>query len=296
MRGVSNQTSAPTSSVIEITDIGPLTIGSTTITETAVTATAVTATTVTATAVTASANVNAATLTTTGNVWIADRAFVTSASTAGNSGVQFLASAYEGPLVEKRLAVADRWGLGVRGGNTRVYAGTASAASRVGLGYMLGETAFLEGLTVSRDGTSTATANVGINNTAPIAALHVTGNVRVEGAILATQDITAFSDASLKTDLRVIDGALARVGGLTGYTYARVDVEGGPRHAGLIAQDVRRVLPEAVHATHNGTLALAQAGVAALLVEAVKALETRVADLATRVADLATRVAGLESR
>jgi hypothetical protein len=68
-----------------------------------------------------------------------------------------------------------------------------------------------------------------------------------------------------------------------------VAVEGGPRHAGLIAQDVRLVLPEAVHATHNGTLALAQAGVAALLVEAVKALETR-------VADLATRVAGLESR
>lgn len=98
----------------------------------------------------------------------------------------------------------------------------------------------------------------------------------------ATSGWTTFSDRSLKTSLEVIAEALAKVRQLTGYTYLRTDVgeEFGAaerRHAGLIAQDVQAVLPEAVAENPgDGLLTLNYDAVVPLLVNAVKELTTRV--------------------
>jgi hypothetical protein len=114
---------------------------------------------------------------------------------------------------------------------------------------------------------------IGLSNGAvPAATLHVEGDAYVSG------DVRVLSDARAKTDLEVIGGALGRVGALTGYTY--LFNGGASRSTGLVAQDVRDVLPEAVHTDpHSGTLFLAYGNLAGLFVEAIKELGAEVARL-----------------
>eukprot|EP00741_Cyanophora_paradoxa_P001567 tig00000492_g1518.t1 len=63
------------------------------------------------------------------------------------------------------------------------------------------------------------------------------------GNIVAQNDITAFSDARLKRDVRIIRGALQKVRAIRGVTFARVDPHGteadgaASRGTGLIAQE-----------------------------------------------------------
>lgn len=120
--------------------------------------------------------------------------------------------------------------------------------------------------------------NVGIGTQSPGYRLHVVGEV------FATNDITLSSDATLKHDLAPITDAGAKVGALTGYTFVRHQQQ--RRQAGVIAQDVRAVLPEAVSEDPgSGLLSVSYgAGLVALLVEAVKELTTRVAALESQLA------------
>ena len=92
------------------------------------------------------------------------------------------------------------------------------------------------------------------------------------GDFTASGNVTAFSDIRLKRDLHVIPHALDKVSRLTGYTYTRVDT--GERQTGLVAQDVQRVLPEAV--LEGEYLSLAYGNLAGLLVEAIKELRAEV--------------------
>lgn len=97
------------------------------------------------------------------------------------------------------------------------------------------------------------------------------------GALTAKGEVSAYSDARLKTDLKVIPNALAKVMQLTGYTYTRIDTE--QRQSGLLAQDVQAVLPEVVSADRDGTLALAYGNLVGLLVEAIKELKAEIEEL-----------------
>lgn len=109
----------------------------------------------------------------------------------------------------------------------------------------------------------TAAGNVGIGKTAPTVALDVVG------AITATGDITAYSDARLKTNIVQISSALDRVRGLQGVTFDRIDT--GERGTGLIAQHVQSVLPEAVR-DDGENLSVNYGALVGLLVEAIKEL------------------------
>jgi hypothetical protein len=102
------------------------------------------------------------------------------------------------------------------------------------------------------------------------------------GDLVCANNVAAFSDAKLKTNLKIIPNALDGVCSLTGYTYDRVDQIAGRRHAGLIAQDVQSVLPEVV-SEHEGVLTLAYGNMVGLLVEAIKELRAEVADLRSRL-------------
>lgn len=99
--------------------------------------------------------------------------------------------------------------------------------------------------------------------------------VSATGDLTTLGNITAYSDARLKTDLTRISDALDRVRSLTGYTYTRTDT--GERQTGLLAQDVQAVLPEAV--IDGQHLSLAYGNLAGLLVEAIKDLDARVQKL-----------------
>lgn len=91
------------------------------------------------------------------------------------------------------------------------------------------------------------------------------------GSILAGGNVTAYSDIRRKKDLLKIDNALNKVEQLTGYTYT--NKKDNKRYTGLIAQDVQKVLPEAVHKEElDGHLSLAYGNMMGLLVEAVKEL------------------------
>lgn len=95
------------------------------------------------------------------------------------------------------------------------------------------------------------------------------------GDFTASGDVTAYSDVRLKRDLHVIEHALHKLQRLTGYTYTRIDT--GKRQTGLIAQDVQRVLPEAV--AEGEHLSVAYGNLMGLVVEAVKELANRVENL-----------------
>ena len=68
-----------------------------------------------------------------------------------------------------------------------------------------------------------------------------------------------------------------KVSSLTGYTFDRIDT--GESQTGLIAQDVLKVLPEAVGCAEDGTLTLAYGNLVGLLVEAIKELKGEIEEL-----------------
>lgn len=100
----------------------------------------------------------------------------------------------------------------------------------------------------------------------------------VSGSIEASGNVIAFSDKTLKDNLEPISKGLEIIDSISGYTYDK----DGDRHAGLIAQEVQAVLPEAVKQGTNGYLGLDYNGVVAALVEAVKTLQQRVEELENR--------------
>ena len=97
------------------------------------------------------------------------------------------------------------------------------------------------------------------------------------GTFTATGDICAYSDASLKTNIETIEGALGKVESIRGVTFDRI--EDGSTSVGVVAQELEAVLPEAVHTDANGTKMVAYGNVTGLLIEAVKELSAQVAEL-----------------
>lgn len=98
-------------------------------------------------------------------------------------------------------------------------------------------------------------------------------------------DITAYgspSDIALKENVDVIDNALEKVNQLKGITY---DLKSdGNRLTGLVAQDLKEVLPEAVYThkdieTKEEHLAIRYGNTVGLLVEAIKELSEEVKTL-----------------
>jgi len=94
------------------------------------------------------------------------------------------------------------------------------------------------------------------------------------GSFTATGDVTAYSDDSLKTNVQVIDGALGRVEAIRGVTFDRI--EDGSTSTGVIAQELKAVLPEAVHTDADGIHSVAYGNITGLLIEAIKELSAQV--------------------
>tara|TARA_R100001440_G_scaffold49815_1_gene69756 strand:- start:2830 stop:4470 length:1641 start_codon:yes stop_codon:yes gene_type:complete len=72
----------------------------------------------------------------------------------------------------------------------------------------------------------------------------VTGGVNITGALVASGDVTAFSDLRLKTDIHTIKDALDIVSNLRGVAYKWLN--NGKSSIGVIAQEVEQVIPEIV--------------------------------------------------
>ena len=127
--------------------------------------------------------------------------------------------------------------------------------------------------------------------------LHVTGH------ILATGNITAFSDARHKDNIDPITGSIEIVNSLRGVRFDwKKDyiksigntVFGGSedihrRQIGLIAQEVEEVLPELVTTSHDKTKNVNYQNMVAVLIEANKEQQKLIEDLRERVKKLETK-------
>ena len=100
------------------------------------------------------------------------------------------------------------------------------------------------------------------------------------GHFTATGNVTAYSDKRLKENIKPIEGAINKVQQISGNTYTRNDLKDPSRsYAGVIAQEVEVVLPEAVSESEDGIKTVDYNSVIALLIESVKELKTEVDDL-----------------
>ncbi len=99
-----------------------------------------------------------------------------------------------------------------------------------------------------------------------------------------SNDYLHTSDATLKTNIHQIQGALDLIKSMQGDRFQWI--EDGTPSIGFIAQDVQRVFPEAVKRRPDGKLAVEYDIIAAPLVEAVKELSRQVEDLRSENADL----------
>ena len=120
----------------------------------------------------------------------------------------------------------------------------------------------------------------------PLAGGSLTGNLSVTGTITATSNITAYSDIKLKENIELIPDALDKINSISGYTYNRKDIEDSARQTGVIAQEVQKVLPEAVMEDEDGTLSVAYGNMVGLLIESIKELKTQADELKAEVDEL----------
>jgi hypothetical protein len=126
-------------------------------------------------------------------------------------------------------------------------------------------------------------AEVGIGTESPVEALHVVGNVYVTG------EVFQYTDTRAKTNVQPITDALGKVTVLEGVTYdldGRIagTKDGSPdRQVGFLAQDVEKVLPDAVKTLDDGYKAVNYSRLTALLVEAVKDLKAENEELRARI-------------
>jgi hypothetical protein len=94
--------------------------------------------------------------------------------------------------------------------------------------------------------------------------------------LIASGNITAYSDIRLKENIEVIPNALDKVQQLRGVTYNRSDDPNKPRHSGVIAQEVMKVLPEVVTGTEDTQYSVAYGNMVGLLIEAIKELNNKI--------------------
>ena len=106
------------------------------------------------------------------------------------------------------------------------------------------------------------------------------GNMVMTGNITAYGSSTAPSDIRLKKNITRIENALDKVCQLGGYTFDRVD-RNVARQTGVIAQEVQKVLPEAIFELDDEakTLTVAYGNMVGLLIEAIKELRVEIEEL-----------------
>ena len=118
-------------------------------------------------------------------------------------------------------------------------------------------------------------------------------NCALGSNIWTSGNVTAYSDIRVKENLEIIPNALEKVKKLNGYTFDRTDIEidnegntPRKRQAGVVAQEVLKVLPEVVTGNEtnpDGHLSVAYGNMVALLIEAIKEQQEQIEELKARL-------------
>jgi hypothetical protein len=101
------------------------------------------------------------------------------------------------------------------------------------------------------------------------------------GAATFNNDVTAFSDKRLKTDISNIENGLDKVMRMQGVHYKRNDVEDAREQIGVLAQDMETVVPEVVLTADDEmqTKSVDYGKLTAVLIEAIKDLKAEINEL-----------------
>ena len=123
--------------------------------------------------------------------------------------------------------------------------------------------------------------NVGIGTNTPTEKLHVDGN------ILASGNITAYSDIRYKKNIETITSPLKKICAMRGIEYTRIETE--EKEIGVIAQEVEKIVPELVKITDikdNNTStelknirSMKYGNCVGLLIEAIKEQQMQIEEL-----------------
>jgi len=108
-------------------------------------------------------------------------------------------------------------------------------------------------------------SEVGLSN------LSNNGN-NLSGSFTASGNITAYSDERLKSNVEKIPNALDKVLNVRGVTF---DMN-SERATGVIAQELEKVLPEAVFDNKDGMKSVAYGNIVGLLIEAIKEQQVQI--------------------
>jgi|TARA_R100000149_G_scaffold3243_1_gene1013 hypothetical protein len=101
------------------------------------------------------------------------------------------------------------------------------------------------------------------------------------GAATFNNDVTAFSDERLKTDISNIENGLEKVMQMQGVHYKRRDVENAKPQIGVLAQDMEAIIPEVVLTADDEmqTKSVDYGKLTAVLIEAIKDLKAEIDEL-----------------
>jgi len=115
------------------------------------------------------------------------------------------------------------------------------------------------------------------------------GFVEINGEIgntslYANHDIVAFSDASVKENVRPISSPIQKIKMLKGRMYTRNDAtDTEKQNMGLIAQEVNEVVPEVVATLSDGKMGVAYQNLVALLIEGIKDQQKQIDNLKKQI-------------
>lgn len=102
--------------------------------------------------------------------------------------------------------------------------------------------------------------------------IRASGNIYCDNNIIAEGTVSGISDIRLKSNIKKIKNPLSILKQLNGYTFTMYNEQ----HVGVIAQEVEKVLPEAIRYTSDGYLSVAYGNIIGLLIEVNKELLKRI--------------------
>jgi hypothetical protein len=111
-----------------------------------------------------------------------------------------------------------------------------------------------------------------------------------DGTAVSRLGYFTISDIKMKEDVKEIESPLALINNLHGVKYKYKEPNGitsdKDERIGLIAQEVEKVIPQAVKELGDGTKAIAYSDLIGVLVEAMKEQQQQITTLQKQVADL----------
>jgi hypothetical protein len=222
-------------------------------------------------------------ITNAGNVGIATSSPQVPLHIAGSTGEGLPPSLVAGTLLLAQQNNIDNWAhmtiLAGRFGRAQLNFGDADNDRQGAISYNNSTDAMDIQVNAATRMTINPSGNVGIGTTSPSDKLHVVGNIRASGSVFASCGTLVCSDTRYKTNVRPVERALAVVEKLrpVRFDWKRQQFPDqhftANRQVGLIAQEVREVLPEVVQEDSNGYLAVDYGRLTPLLVEAVNELQ-----------------------